>query len=273
MERGKKPHKKYGEIITDRVDTDYRACRMSDYRHMWAWFHLMNGRCEDGLHALNEAIANSKKMTELKSVTDLMSNKLFFLTICKQVRDNGNANVEENKKPEAVTTSIAESEQAKKKQSLFKKLANVWKKSEEKEAVIDYEKPADTYEEEMLRYVNSLDGLLNRICEEQLKKGQPRDAIQTEFFFYKDRYVKYLEFLIALYGKGAEAGQKALEEMEGSFRCRLCNHSSCMRLTIAKALLAEYQGKKEEAHNLYSELAEQQPYNLYAQAKLTYEEK
>ena len=82
--------KKYGEIITDRVDTDYRACRMSDYRHMWAWFHLMNGRCEDGLHALNEAIANSKKMTELKSVTDLMSNKLFFLTICKQVRDNGN---------------------------------------------------------------------------------------------------------------------------------------------------------------------------------------
>ncbi len=265
--------KKYGEIITDRVDTDYRACRMSDYRHMWAWFHLMNGRCEDGLHALNEAIANSKKMTELKSVTDLMSNKLFFLTICKQVRDNGNANVEENKKPEAVTTSIAESEQAKKKQSLFKKLANVWKKSEEKEAVIDYEKPADTYEEEMLRYVNSLDGLLNRICEEQLKKGQPRDAIQTEFFFYKDRYVKYLEFLIALYGKGAEAGQKALEEMEGSFRCRLCNHSSCMRLTIAKALLAEYQGKKEEAHNLYSELAEQQPYNLYAQAKLTYEEK
>ena len=168
---------------------------------------------------------------------------------------------------------LVEAELPKKKQSLFKKLANVWKKPNEPEDVAVEPEQLDSDEGEMQRCKRILEDLLNHICAEQIENGQPRDIIQTGYFFYKDRYAKYVEFMFVLYGNGVEAGQKALEEMEGSLRCRFCNHSSCMRLTIAKALLLEEQGKKEEAYALYRQLAEEQPYNLYAQAKLTYFEK
>ena len=46
-----------------------------------------------------------------------------------------------------------------------------------------------------------------------------------------------------------------------------------MRLKIAEALLLERKGEAEKAVKAYRELAEEQPDNLYARAKLIYEEK
>lgn len=99
-------------------------------------------------------------------------------------------------------------------------------------------------------------------------EGEDSGLIATKEFFYKERYVKFIEFLLALYGKGNEPGEEALKIMEESPRCRLCNQASCMRLTIARALLLEQQEKKQEAVELYQKLLEKQPYNLYAIAKL-----
>lgn len=59
-----------------------------------------------------------------------------------------------------------------------------------------------------------------------------------------------------------------LHAMEESPRCRLCKHSCCMRLIIARALLLEQQERKQEAAQLYQELLKEQPYNLYAKVKL-----
>ncbi len=108
---------------------------------------------------------------------------------------------------------------------------------------------------------------------EQISKGNPVQGedpglIATEEFFYKERYAKFAEFLLALYGKGNEAGEEALKAMEESPRCRLCNQASCMRLVIARALLLEQQDKRQEAGQLYRELLKNQPYNLYAKTKL-----
>lgn len=100
-------------------------------------------------------------------------------------------------------------------------------------------------------------------------EGKEADLIATEEFFYRERYVRFIEFILALYGKGNEAGEEALKAMEQSPRCRLCNHGSCMRIAIAKALLLEQQEKKQEAENVYRMLLKEQPYNLYAGAKLT----
>ena len=265
--------KKYGEIITDYQDSDYRTACMVNYRHMWGWHHLLNGRCQDGLHSLREAIMNMRVVSSAKMRTDLLCDYLFFLTICQQANNSQMAAANEEQKPKVVEQPLVEAELPKKKQSLFKKLANVWKKPNEPEDVAVEPEQLDSDEGEMQRCKRILEDLLNHICAEQIENGQPRDIIQTGYFFYKDRYAKYVEFMFVLYGNGVEAGQKALEEMEGSLRCRFCNHSSCMRLTIAKALLLEEQGKKEEAYALYRQLAEEQPYNLYAQAKLTYFEK
>ena len=264
--------KKYGAVITDYKDTDYKTERFIDYRHMWSWYHVLNGRLQDGIHSLSEAMLNIKVVSGAKERSDLISNMLFFLSLEQPAKDSGEKDANEIQQPQVVDKPVAEVELPRKKQSLCKKLSNIWKKSGEPETTVAMPEQTGTYEEERSkRYVKELEGLLNYICTSQIENGQPRDAIQTEYFFYKDRYVKYLEFMIALYGKGVEAGKKALEDMEGSLRCRLCNHSSCMRLTIAKALLAEAEGRKEEAYDLYKQLADEQPYNMYAQAKLTYE--
>lgn len=100
------------------------------------------------------------------------------------------------------------------------------------------------------------------------RNGEGENLIETSDFFYKERYVKYIDFILALYGQGVEKGEEAWREMEKSPRCRKCNHASCMRLKIAGALLLERKGEIREALEAYRGLAEEQPYNLYARAKL-----
>lgn len=116
--------------------------------------------------------------------------------------------------------------------------------------------------------LEQLKNILQWARESEEKKEGGKSLIETRDFFYKERYVKYIDFVLALYGQGAEQGEEAWREMEKSPRCRKCNHASCMRLKIAEALLLERQGKKQEAQDEYRKLAEEQPYNLYARAKL-----
>ena len=105
------------------------------------------------------------------------------------------------------------------------------------------------------------------------KNGEGDSLVETGDFFYKERYVKYIDFILTLYGQGVKKGEEAWKEMEKSPRCRRCSHASCMRLKIAEALLLERKGEAEKAVKAYRELAEEQPDNLYARAKLIYEEK
>lgn len=105
------------------------------------------------------------------------------------------------------------------------------------------------------------------------KNGEGDSLVETGDFFYKERYVKYIDFILTLYGQGVKKGEEAWKEMEKSPRCRRCTHASCMRLKIAEALLLERKGEAEKAVKAYRELAEEQPDNLYARAKLIYEEK
>lgn len=102
------------------------------------------------------------------------------------------------------------------------------------------------------------------------KKEKEGGLIETRDFFYKEHYVKYIDFILALYEHGAEKGEEALLEMKKSPRCRKCNHKSCMRLKTAEALLLERKGKMREAFAAWQELAKEQPYNLYARIKLIY---
>lgn len=112
-----------------------------------------------------------------------------------------------------------------------------------------------------------LDQELDWLEGRNFKSGKVRDAIYTGEFFYKDRYVMYLEFLVALFTQGIEAGKVAFEDMKNSRRCRLCNHGQCARLVYAEAMLLEMEDKKVEAYKLYADLLEKQPYNMYALAK------
>lgn len=117
------------------------------------------------------------------------------------------------------------------------------------------------------------------ICQKPYQVGQRRkeaeegwNLLETEEFFYRERYVKYIHFLIALFGQEARKGEEAWKAMAESPRCRKCNHASCMRLKIAEAMLLEQQGKKQQALDIYRKLEKEQPCNLYAKAKLVYSE-
>ena len=83
-------------------------------------------------------------------------------------------------------------------------------------------------------------------------------------FFYKERYVRYLEYMAALYTKDLQASAQVLERLEKSERCRLCNHAECMRCSLARALQKAYEGDMEQARSIFEELLARQPYNLYA---------
>lgn len=102
------------------------------------------------------------------------------------------------------------------------------------------------------------------------KKEIEGNLIETRDFFYRERYVKYIDFILALYEHGVEKGEEAWREMEKSPRCRKCNHALCMRLKMAEAILLERKGKMQEALAVWKGLAEKQPYNLYARIKLIY---
>ena len=82
-------------------------------------------------------------------------------------------------------------------------------------------------------------------------------------FFYKERYVRYLEYMAALYTKDLQASAQVLERLEKSERW-LCNHAECMRCSLARALQKAYEGDMEQARSIFEELLARQPYNLYA---------
>ena len=127
----------------------------------------------------------------------------------------------------------------------------------------------DAFEKQLKLCVEKLDCYLDAVvCKEQFNESDGkiyvRNLVHTKEFFYKDRYAIFVEFVIALYKNGAEAGEKALQDMLGSSRCRFCNQAFCMRNVLAKALLYERQGRIEEAKQLYQSLYAGQNYNLFA---------
>ena len=256
---------KYAEMYKEKMkyprDSDMAAACMSRYYHMHAWMLLLKKQYIEAMAAMGQAIKTSQTPSSTKKEKlDLQVNKIFFLTLKL---------TEEKKK-----TVIPEAPQRSKSALFWSKLL---KKKEAggsepaAEIVPAAEKSQET--EELQACMETLDKILDKMCRRQLNSGDPRDPVATEEFFYKERYVKFLEFILALYKDGVEAGEKALEEMEGSPRCRLCNHGCCMRLKIAKALLLEKQGKADEAYDIYEQLAKDQPYNTFAQVKLLFKEK
>lgn len=229
----------------------------SRYYHIAAWDFLLKGQKKEAIAAIERAdknfgdtigIATGRK----KEKMDTVLNRIFFLTFQEE---------------KIIACAPEEKEQAKDSgtgrfSSLIGKMFGGNKKEDKK-------KPAavNGASKEMGTAVCDLRTAVKRFCGNNPDQGEDAGLAATEDFFYKERYVKFVEFILALYGKGNEAGEEALKAMEESPRCRLCNQAFCMRLFVARALYLEQQEKKEEAAETYWEILRQQPYNLYAKAK------
>lgn len=89
-------------------------------------------------------------------------------------------------------------------------------------------------------------------------------------YLYKTKELNWLMFLISYFTEGFEDNESKLEQLCTSIRCRACKNPSCAKLTIARAMLLEKRGRKEEAVQLYRQLQKEQPYDWYSKAKLVY---
>lgn len=89
-------------------------------------------------------------------------------------------------------------------------------------------------------------------------------------FFYKEHELNWKLFLISYFTEGFVDNESKLEKFSSSLRCRSCKNPSCAKLTIARAMMLEKHGKREEAVQLYKKLQEEQPYDWYSKAKLAY---
>lgn len=224
------------------------------YNHMLAWNLLLEGKKEEGMKAIDRAgkYLGTPPYGKAKEKMDVVMNRIFFLTFqAEHIIVEHSEFQEENGKG-----GIA---------LLWEKVFHGAKKKEHSKQ--DEEKDLTR---KLQKIVYDLKMVVEQSCTKGMSDEGEGNLVATETFFYKERYVKFVEFMLALYGEGNEAGEKALKEMEESPRCRKCNQASCMRLILAKALLLEQQGKKQEAMLLYQQLIEEQPYNLYARTKLLF---
>ncbi len=243
----------------------YRSARQSEYEHMLAWEMLRKGRYEEAVQNINSAasLPSSNDQITAKERIDLYINKLFFLTLAIASRKAG-AEDEVSQDPRMQQVEQLQDMNANK--GVLGKLSRFLMGNKEQKksgTVVQKDSIVEKWEAQITVCADELNRYLNyTVCKKQTEGS--RNLIQTKEFFYKDRYAMFVEFVVALYLYGIEAGEKALEEMLGSNRCRLCNHSFCMRNVLAKAMLLERQGKTEEAKQLYQNLYAGQNYNLYA---------
>lgn len=228
------------------------------YYHILAWDFLLKGQKKEAIASMERADKNfgaayTTTMGRKKEKMDIALNRIFFLTFGEDEITACTPDEEEQEKAAGIGKLSA----------LFGKVLG----GNKKEALA---KSAGLNEasREMSKAVAALRATVKQLCGNNPDTGEDAGIVATEEFFYKERYVKFVEFILALYGKGNKAGEEALKAMEESPRCRLCNQASCMRLAMAKALLLEQQGKKQEAKEVCRELLREQPYNLYAKAKL-----
>ena len=227
----------------------------SRYNHMAAWSLLLKGQQTEAVQNMERAVKNFGNIFgRKKEKLDVLMNKIFFLTFGGEKITAGGLPAKEEKEDG-------------KTGSLTALLGKVFGGSKRKDQGSD-SSGTNEASREMNKAVRDLVLTVEQLSQGNPVQGEDPGLIATEEFFYKERYAKFAEFLLALYGKGNKAGEEALKVMEDSPRCRLCNQASCMRLVIARALLFEQQDKRQEAGQLYRELLKDQPYNLYAKTKL-----
>lgn len=243
----------------------YRNARQSEYEHMLAWECLRKGKYEEAVTNMNSAasLPLSNDQITAKERIDLYVNKLFFLTLAIA---NRKTEIENDKPQDPRMEQVAQLQDMNANKGILGKLSRfLMGNKEQKKYGAEKQKDSmiEKWEAQLMVCADELNRYLNyTVCKKQTDGD--RNLIHTKEFFYKDRYAMFVEFVVALYLYGPEAGEKALEEMLGSSRCRLCNHSFCMRNVLAKAMLLERQGKTEEAKQLYQNLYAGQNYNLYA---------
>lgn len=236
----------------------------SEHEHMLAWECFRKGLYQEALKYIESAqsVPLSNEQVSPKARVDLYINKLFFLTIA----------ITDRKEALAEAEPVVQLKNPGTEKGILEKLKSfIMGRSNDKAAAQGQSRNAqlEEWEKELKQSVKKLECYVDQtVCAEQFReaggKVYVRNLIHTKDFFYKDRYAMFVEFMIALYKDGSQAGEKALEAMLNSSRCRLCNHAFCMRNVLAKALLCERQGKIEEAKQLYHSLYDGQKYNLYA---------
>lgn len=227
----------------------------SEHEHMLAWESFRKGMYEEAFKYIDSALSVhvSNEQLSAKTRIDMYMNKLFFLTLAITNRKTG-------AKPQAEQPQQLQEENADK--GFFGKLSVLFKGKKQEVLTKPEDALVKKWKAQLTVCADELNRYLNyTVC---VKQTNGRDLIHTKEFFYKDRYARFVEFMVALYLYGNEAGEKALEEMQKSKRCRLCNHSFCMRNELAKALLLERQGRVEEARMIFEKLYEGQSYNLFA---------
>lgn len=251
----------YRKQITILAMDKYRLARHSEYEHMLAWECLRKGKYEEAVTNMNSAAAlpfNNDQITAKERI-DLYVNKLFFLTLAIT---NRKIELEKAKLEDPSMEQVAQLQN----KGILGKLSRFLMGNKEQQqygTVNKKDNVIEKWETQLMVCADELNGYLNNtVCVKQT--DGTRNLIHTKQFFYKDRYAMFVEFVVALYLYGMEAGEKALEEMLNSSRCRLCNHGFCMRNVLAKALLLERKGEVEEAKQLYQSLYAGQNYNLYA---------
>lgn len=227
---------------------------ISRYYHMAAWSFLLRGQEKEAMQNMERAWKNfGNVFGRKKEKMDVALNRIFMLTFWKEkITASGF-------RPE----SAEETKEATGLASLLGKVFGGSKKKVSADTAVGNEAS-----KEMAKAVRDLDAAIKQLSGNDPEEKEGSGLIATEVFFYKERYVKFVEFLFALYGQGNEAGEEALKAMEQSPGCRLCNQASCMRLTIARALLLEQKDQRQEAEDLYRKLLKEQPYNMYAKAKV-----
>lgn len=227
---------------------------ISKCHHMAAWDFLLKGKKKDAVQSIERALYNfGDSFGRKKEKLDTVLNRVFFLTFQEEKIVVKELHFEE---PEKSGNGNAFT-------SFLGKVFGGNRKGDAKKSA-----EGNGESKRMEGAIRDLNAVVKQFSGNCPKNEEAGGLIANEEFFYKERYVMFTEFILALYGKGNEAAQEALKAMEQSPRCRLCNQGSCMRLAIAKALLLEQQGKKQEAEQVYRRLSEEQPYNLYAKAKL-----
>lgn len=232
----------------------------SEHEHMLAWENFRKGMYEEALLHLDQAasVPQSNEQITAKTRVDMYLNKLFFLTLAITNRKEELANTKQTEGKMVQDHNL--------NKGILSKISRLFmgkKEQSQKPTVTQKDALIEKWEAQLTVCADKLNQYLNyAICAKQT--DGPRNLIHTKDFFYKDRYAMFIEFMVALYLYGIEAGEKALETMKNSSRCRLCNHGFCMRNMLAKALLLERQGKVEEARQLYESLYAGQNYNLYA---------
>lgn len=238
------------------------------YYIMQAWEQILKGHYEKSLKALKLAAVNlGAPFDRKKEQIDFVMNRLFILTIYGETIVGGQVDAERKMEPEGSRPCSENRKLSGNREAQKRRCGSDGNIRRDVSACLE-----DL--EEVLDWACKLRQVSLQTDPQAFLQTNPeteptgRNLIESKEFFYKERYVRYVEFVLALYGQGISAGVQAWEAMAKSLRCRDCSHASCMRLKIAKALLLEQQGQKQQAMNLYSQLAEEQPYNLYAQAKL-----